>query len=149
MGLSKAIKTCRTDRVHPLLESAFEFYRKFIKKLGPPSEEAALERHEGWRRFRVDLLAFFQRYDAIVCPPDTEPAWKHGTSFQWEDARGFEYAGAFNMSGSPAAVVRCGTSPDGMPIGVQVVGPHWREDIVLAIAGFLEREFGGWQPPNL
>ncbi len=43
----------------------------------------------------------------------------------------------FDMRGSPAAVAHSGTSPDSMPIGVQVAGPHWREDTVLAIAEFL------------
>ena len=49
----------------------------------------------------------------------------------------------------PVAVVRCGRSPEGLPIGVQVVGRPWTEDVVLAVAKHLEREFGGWQPTRL
>ena len=41
---------------------------------------------------------------------------------------------AFNLTGWPAAVVRCGTASEGLPIGVQIVGPPWREDVVLAVA---------------
>jgi amidase len=47
------------------------------------------------------------------------------------------------------AVVRCGTSQGGMPIGVQVVGRPWRDDVVLAIATYLEGALGGWSPPSL
>jgi amidase len=51
-----------------------------------------------------------------------------------------------NLTGWPAAVVRCGTSPEGLPIGVQVAAAPWREHIALAVAGRLEDVFGGWQP---
>ena len=36
-----------------------------------------------------------------------------------------------------------------MPIGVQIVGRPWRDDVVLAVAQFLEDELGGWQPPAM
>jgi len=41
--------------------------------------------------------------------------------------------------------VRGGTSPEGSPIGVQVVARPWREDIALAVAQHLETVLGGWQ----
>jgi len=43
--------------------------------------------------------------------------------------------------------VRCGTSADSLPIGVQVVARPWREDVALATAYYLEMVFGGWQRP--
>jgi amidase len=48
------------------------------------------------------------------------------------------------MTGWPAAVVRAGTSSSGLPLGVQVVGRPWREDVVLALIGAIER---AWPPP--
>ena len=59
----------------------------------------------------------------------------------WEAHGGlaaFGYTLAHNLTGWPAAVVRAGTSPEGLPIGVQVVAPPWREDVALAVAGALE-----------
>ena len=53
------------------------------------------------------------------------------------------------MTGWPAAVVRGGTSPEGLPIGVQVVARPWREDVALALAARLEAALGGWQRPPL
>ena len=55
-------------------------------------------------------------------------------------------AAQLNLTGWPAAVIRCGQAADGLPIGVQIAAAPWREDLVLAVALLLEREFGGWQP---
>jgi amidase len=46
-------------------------------------------------------------------------------------------------------VVRGGTSPEGLPIGVQLVARPWREDVALAVAQSLEGALGGWQRPPL
>jgi amidase len=45
--------------------------------------------------------------------------------------------------------VRAGTSPDGLPIGVQLVAKPWREDVALAAARVVEAATGGWQAPPL
>jgi amidase len=49
----------------------------------------------------------------------------------------------------PAAVVRVGQSPEGLPIGVQIVGRPWEEELVLTVAAALEQECGGWQKPPI
>ena len=49
----------------------------------------------------------------------------------------------YNVTGWPGGVVRGGTSPEGLPIGVQIIGQPGREDVVLAVAEFLEQELGG------
>ena len=53
------------------------------------------------------------------------------------------------MTGWPGAVVRCGTSPEGLPIGLQIVARPWREDVALALVQQLETALGGWQPPSI
>lgn len=55
----------------------------------------------------------------------------------------------YNLTGWPAVVVRSGTSPEGLPIGVQVVARPWREDVALAVAQYIETALGGWQCPPL
>ena len=52
------------------------------------------------------------------------------------------------LLGNPAAVVPVGVSPEGLPIGVQIVGRPWEEERVLAIAACVERA-GGWKEPPL
>jgi Asp-tRNA(Asn)/Glu-tRNA(Gln) amidotransferase A subunit family amidase len=40
----------------------------------------------------------------------------------------------FNVWGLPAISVPCGFTKNGLPIGLQIAGPHWREDLVLRLA---------------
>jgi aspartyl-tRNA(Asn)/glutamyl-tRNA(Gln) amidotransferase subunit A len=51
----------------------------------------------------------------------------------------------FNMSWHPAATVRAGMSRAGLPVGLQIVGPLQREDLVLQAARAFERE-RPWHP---
>jgi Asp-tRNA(Asn)/Glu-tRNA(Gln) amidotransferase A subunit family amidase len=52
----------------------------------------------------------------------------------------FMFAPVFGASGNPAASVPVGFTPDGLPIGLQVVGRWGEEDVVLRVARYLERE---------
>ena len=45
----------------------------------------------------------------------------------------------FNVWGLPAISVPCGFTQSGLPIGLQIAGPHWREDLVLRFACTYER----------
>jgi amidase len=85
--------------------------------------------------------------DVLLCPAMPQPAIRHGESTAgWF---GDSYSDVHNLTGFPAVVVRGGTSPEGLPIGVQLVAPPWREDLALAAARVVEAATGGWQPPDL
>jgi len=45
----------------------------------------------------------------------------------------------FNVWGLPAVSVPCGFTKGGLPIGLQIAGPHWREDLVLRLAHAYEQ----------
>jgi fatty acid amide hydrolase len=104
------------------------------------------------------------RFDAIICPPTSLPAVLHGSTTTLLDFD--SYARLYNVLGMPAGVVaagcvRAGEESDrapskdrvermaeevemgsaGLPVGVQVVARHWREDIVLAVMSALEGHF--------
>ena len=96
-------------------------------------------------RFRSGLLSFFQDYDLILSPVNALPARPHGSL--GPELEGFSYTMTYNMTGWPAVVVRGGTTPEGLPIGVQIVARPWREDAALAVAASLEKALGGFQPP--
>jgi amidase len=96
-------------------------------------------------RIRSRLLAWMQDVDLIVCPAMPQPAILHGGST--DPGFGDTYSDVHNLTGWPAVVVRGGTSPDGLPIGVQLVAQPWREDVALAGARVVEGASGGWQPP--
>jgi amidase len=97
---------------------------------------------------RSQMLAFMEKYDVILCPVNALPAMKHGKEYA-QNLRPFSYTMTYNLTGWPGAVVRGGTSPEGLPIGVQIVARPWREDIVLAVARLLESELGGFQAPDI
>ena len=97
---------------------------------------------------RSAMLQFARRYDAIVCPPSHAAAQRHDAP---RDSRyeAWSYNTVYNLVGWPGAVVRAGTSAQGLPIGVQVVGRPWGEDVALAVAARIESRLGGYHPPNL
>jgi amidase len=100
-----------------------------------------------WDQFRLRLLAWMKDYDLIIAPAAAFTALPHGEFLA--NYPGFSYTMTYNLTGWPGAVVRCGTAADGLPIGVQAVAKPWREDVALAAVHFLERVFGGWQPPEM
>lgn len=103
----------------------------------------AIERSTfAWERFQRSMLEFMQGYDVILAPTAATPAPAH-RPLAPED---FIYMLPYSLTGQPVAVVRCATSPEGLPIGVQVAGGVYRDDVALAVAARLEASFGGWPP---
>jgi Asp-tRNA(Asn)/Glu-tRNA(Gln) amidotransferase A subunit family amidase len=99
---------------------------------------------------RSKLLSWVRNYDVVLCPAGGKSA--QPINFGTEGPRpgpALNYTGLYNSTGWPAAVVRAGTSPEGLPIGIQVVGQPWRDDVVLAVCGYLEAKTGGWQRPPI
>ena len=84
--------------------------------------------------------------DLVVPFSHGERLWTiDGTNVGYLDA--MSYTQWFNVLGNPAAVVPVGRSPEGLPIGVQVVGRPFEEELVLAVAAAIERGCGGYTPP--
>ena len=54
----------------------------------------------------------------------------------------------FNLLGAPAAVVPVGRSEDGLPIGVQIAGMPYQDEVVLGVAELLDCDFGYRAPAN-
>lgn len=97
--------------------------------------------------YRETVYARTEPFDAFLCPVMRRPAAKHGQMWNWHEPVecGWVYAVAWCL---PSGVVRCGTSADGgLPIGINVIGSRYREDVALRVMQELERELGGWQPP--
>lgn len=99
---------------------------------------------ERWDHFKSQMLRFWQNYDVLICPVNAHPAIPHGTTYEGRNLAAYGYTMAFNLTGWPSVVVRCGTSAEGLPIGVQVVAPPWRDDVCLAVAHHLQNSFNGW-----
>ncbi|MGV0851985.1 amidase [Mycolicibacterium phlei] len=95
--------------------------------------------------YRIEMLEFMADYDVIVGPAMPTPAKPHHHGLI--EIRDFSHLMAHNITGWPAVVVRCGTSTEGLPIGVQVVARPWQDATALAVAARLETVLGGWRPP--
>jgi Asp-tRNA(Asn)/Glu-tRNA(Gln) amidotransferase A subunit family amidase len=104
-------------------------------------------------QLRAQFLSQMQDFPILLCPAAAIPAFKHGERQWMVEGKNVEYLDAwsytewFNVLGNPAAVVPVGQSAEGLPIGVQIVGRPWEEEIVLAIAEEVERECGGFRRP--
>ena len=98
-----------------------------------------------WQQFRIDMHRWMRDFDVLLCPVHAQGSLPSGFPLEGETLDGFTYTAAYNYTGWPSAVVRCGTTADGMPIGIQIVSRPWREDICLSVAKHLETTLGGWQ----
>jgi len=94
-----------------------------------------------WADLKVRSLAFMASYDLLLCPVNGTPAPRHDAPCP------MDYTYHYNLLGWPVAVVRCGASASGLPIGMQLVANPWREDVCLSAAQFLEDAMGGYQKP--
>ena len=97
---------------------------------------------------RSRALAFFESYDAILCPPSHALARPHGASKR-DSFDDWSYMTIHNLLGWPGVSVPAGVSATGLPVGVQIVAAPWREDIVLAVAQKIEVLMGGYQRPPI
>ncbi len=102
-----------------------------------------------WDAFRSDMLAWGERFDVIVCPVFAGPAPRHGETAVPGELDPTSYTTPSSLTGWPSATVRCGTSPEGLPLDVQVIAKPWRDDVALAVALELERALGGWVSPAI
>jgi Asp-tRNA(Asn)/Glu-tRNA(Gln) amidotransferase A subunit family amidase len=121
----------------------------------PHTGEALLD---AWIRrdaARAQFFAEMQKYSILLCPAAAIPAFRHGERHWTIDGKTVQYLDAwsytewFNLLGNPAAVVPVGQSPEGLPIGVQIVGRPWQEEQVLSVAELLEEDCGAWRRPPI
>ncbi len=90
------------------------------------------------------MRRFHERYDLLLTPTMPVTAIEAGVEVPRDGSFGAEwfdwspYTWPFNVTGQPAASVPVGLAPDGLPIGLQIVGPKGREDLVLRVAKGVE-----------
>jgi amidase len=126
---------------------------------------AATLRHKDWlplnekrHQLRRRWAQFFAEYDLLICPPATCAAFPHDHR-DWRErslvingkTRPMEdiafWAGLAGVAYLPATVAPIGTTPTGLPVGVQIVGPHLGDRQCIAFAEKLERDYGGFVAP--
>jgi aspartyl-tRNA(Asn)/glutamyl-tRNA(Gln) amidotransferase subunit A len=132
--------------------------REFIvegQRLAPDSYYRAwLAKNDWWQEVRTT----FQEYDLIASPVTACPPFALGRDGPERVAgRPISFYGwlpftvPFNMTGQPAISVPAGFTRDGLPVGLQIVGRRFADDVVLAVAAAYERArpWAGTVPPGL
>lgn len=94
-----------------------------------------------WRR-KMERL--FETVDALVLPATPFPATPLDGSDPLALSKGnlTRFTRMFNLTGNPSIVLPCGRTQNGLPIGVQIVGPHWREDRIVQVVRAYEEARG-------
>ncbi len=130
----------RADDVDPLMIWRAEAARA---RTATDAAVAEMAQAEIYQRVR-DLL---QRYDLLLVPTTPTPPFPIGDDFPQEIAgqridspfQQLPFTSLFNMTGHPVASVPASWTPDGLPVGIQIVGP-WRDDeAVLRAAAAYEQ----------
>lgn len=103
------------------------------------------------------LASFWTSFDVLVCPTMTRgavPAGGDDAGYHRpsQDGRkhGLDMTSIFNwVPWCPVISVPTGTSPEGLPLGVQVVAPPYRDDLALTVARAIERTYGVLRAPEV
>jgi len=100
-----------------------------------------------WDTYRSAFLKFMSRFDLVLSPvaPDIAPLYRTPEVSDHQ----FSYTIPYSLSGNPCVVVRAGTSPENLPIGVQIVAASWHDDVAIRAAMAIERKLGGWRPASV
>jgi len=136
------------------LSPIFNEFLGFAEALPPLSAAELLDAWAGLDLLRAKTLAEMSKFPVLLCPVASIPAFRHGER-QWiVEGRAVKYLDAvrhtqwFNALAAPAAVVPLGRSPEGLPIGVQIVARPFEDEIALGIAAIVDAAFG-YRPPPL
>ena len=99
---------------------------------------------------REKILRQMDKVPILLSPVSSTPAFRHGEG-NYKPGTGYRdtmrYSQWLNLTGFPGASVPMTLSKEGLPIGVQVIGRPFEEELVLAVAEALEHSRGPWQPP--
>ncbi len=141
------------------LPAADESYRARMARANTISHRDWLGAQERRQKMRHAWHRFFQDWDLLLCPAAASAAVPHDHAGErWERTirvNGRQvpttdqlfWAGYSGMALLPSTVAPCGDSPEGLPIGVQIVGPHGGDLSCIAFAAQIEAAYRGFQAP--
>lgn len=131
-------------------------FREFLSIAGEAGPLSATELLNAWAELdllRSKTLKLMREYPVWLCPVASVPAFRHGER-EWNvEGQTVKYLDAvrhtqwFNTLAAPAAVVPVGRSPEGLPIGVQIVARPFEDEIALGVASVVDAAFGYRTPP--
>lgn len=139
---------------HAQLSPIFSEFLSIADSVPPLSSTDLLNAWAELDLLRSKTLEVMRDYPVLLCPVAGIPAFRHGERAWCIEGQTVKYLDVmrstqwFNTLAAPAAVVPAGRSPEGLPIGVQIIARPFEDEIALGIASVLDAEFG-YQPPSL
>jgi amidase len=139
----------RRDQLSPI----FKEFLGFSESAPPLTTVELLNAWAELDLLRSRTLAEMSQYPVLLCPVASVPAFRHGERAWTIEGREVAYLDAvrptqwFNALAAPAAVVPVGQSPEGLPIGVQIVARPFHDETALGIAAVVDAAFGYRPPP--
>jgi aspartyl-tRNA(Asn)/glutamyl-tRNA(Gln) amidotransferase subunit A len=139
----------------PFYDKASELYHPWsqrqMEQLKKVETLAYVETLKRIRECRRDIRRVFEQVDVLVLPTMREPAPLIAETINETHRRPPSNTSAFNHFGTPALTLPCGLSRDGLPIGLQIVGPAYHEPAVLQVA-YAYQQSTAWHkqsPPTI
>ena len=138
---------------HEWLSPIFREFLSIADSVPPLSATRLLNAWAELDLLRAKTLEEMRDYPVLLCPVASIPAFRHGERSWMVDGQSVAYLDAvrhtqwFNVLAAPAAVVPVGRSPEGLPIGVQIVARPFEDEVALAIAAVVDAAFGYQAPP--
>lgn len=105
----------------------------------------------------AQLMAWFDDYDVIISPTSTGPAFKHNPRqrpIKYEGRKipyteyNFPYTLPYNVCENPSLIIPGGQSKEGLPIGIQIAGPHHSESELIHFGKLVEQLGYKFQAPK-
>jgi len=131
---------------------------RFARNIAQSARDASRARQQQYR-LRAAWARFFTRYDVLLCPamrttaiahdhnPDVDARMITVNGEQVPYAHQFAWVQAVGAAYLPAVVAPAGIGADGLPVGIQIVGPYLRDRVTIAFAEALAGLIGGFTPP--
>jgi Asp-tRNA(Asn)/Glu-tRNA(Gln) amidotransferase A subunit family amidase len=136
------------DQISPMLRE----YLSVAEREAPPTLDQFLNACAQRDLVRAEILHQMHDVPILLSAVSSAPAFRHGEG-TWHPGADhcycdtMRYCQWLNLTGFPGASVPVAVSPEGLPIGVQVIGRPHEEELVLAVAEQIEQARGPWQPP--
>jgi Asp-tRNA(Asn)/Glu-tRNA(Gln) amidotransferase A subunit family amidase len=136
------------DQISPMLRE----YLSVAEREAPPTLDQFLNACAHRDLVRAEILHQMHDVPILLSAVSSAPAFRHGEG-TWHPGAdhcycdSMRYCQWLNLTGFPGASVPVAVSPEGLPIGVQVIGRPHEEELVLAVAEQIEQARGPWQPP--
>jgi amidase len=117
--------------------------------------------HQKRTLLRRVWASWFEQFDVMLCPVTPMPAFPHDHHGSIQDrsvvvngrernqVEALAWTGLIGVAYLPATVVPVGRTGQGLPVGIQVVGPYLEDRSALFVGARLGEVIGGYQPPPL